>query len=37
MSAGWTLEQLLGYFRSGLATARFIKDKGFDPVGSAIR
>ena len=32
MSANWTLEQLLGYFRSWSATAIFIKDKGFDPV-----
>ena len=32
MSANWTLEQLLGYFRSWSATAHFIKDKGFDPV-----
>ncbi len=34
MSARWTLEQLLGYFRSWSATAHFIKDKGFDPVSS---
>ncbi|MDE2259894.1 MAG: class I SAM-dependent methyltransferase [Betaproteobacteria bacterium] len=34
MSARWTLEQLLGYFRSWSATAHLIKDKGFDPVSS---
>ncbi len=32
MSASWTLNQLLGYFRSWSATALFIKDKGVDPV-----
>jgi len=32
MHANWTLEKLLGYFRSWSATARFIEDKGFDPV-----
>ncbi|WP_297485946.1 class I SAM-dependent methyltransferase [Ferrovum sp.] len=34
MSASWTLEQLLGYFRSWSATAYFIEDKGFDPVSN---
>lgn len=33
MRASWTLEQLLGYFRSWSATARFVEDKGYDPVG----
>ena len=32
MNASWNLAQLLGYFRSWSATARFIKAKGFDPV-----
>ena len=34
MSVRWNLGQLLGYFRSWSATARFIKAKGFDPVGA---
>ena len=32
MNARWNLGQLLGYFRSWSATARFIKAKDFDPV-----
>jgi ubiquinone/menaquinone biosynthesis C-methylase UbiE len=32
MKARWSLVQLLGYFRSWSATARFIKDNDFDPV-----
>lgn len=32
MCQRWNLEQLLGYFRSWSATARFIEAKGFDPV-----
>jgi SAM-dependent methyltransferase len=33
MQVEWTLAQLLGYFRSWSATARFIQDQGYDPVG----
>ncbi|HEY9199168.1 MAG TPA: class I SAM-dependent methyltransferase [Gammaproteobacteria bacterium] len=32
MRADWTLQQLLGYFRSWSATSRFIKTHGYDPV-----
>lgn len=32
MEASWTLPQLLGYFRSWSATARFIADRDHDPV-----
>ena len=32
MSASWTLDQLLGYFRSWSATTLFIRDKRLDPV-----
>mgnify|MGYP002336316199 CR=1 FL=1 len=32
METRWTLPQLLGYFRSWSATARFVADRGDDPV-----
>jgi len=32
MQASWNLPQLLGYFRSWSASARFIADRGHDPV-----
>lgn len=32
MRADWTLQQLLGYFRSWSATSRFIKTQGVDPI-----
>jgi ubiquinone/menaquinone biosynthesis C-methylase UbiE len=34
METRWTLEQLLGYFRTWSATNRFIKEQGRDPVES---
>ncbi|MEO5362677.1 MAG: class I SAM-dependent methyltransferase [Magnetococcus sp. DMHC-8] len=33
MNVCWTLSQLLGYFRSWSATARYIQARGCDPVG----
>ncbi|MBZ0104124.1 MAG: class I SAM-dependent methyltransferase [Sulfuricella denitrificans] len=32
MEAAWTLPELLGYFRSWSATARFIAERGHDPI-----
>lgn len=34
MEASWTLPELLGYFRSWSATARFIAEQGRDPVAA---
>lgn len=34
MRQRWNLEQLLGYFRSWSATARYLKERGVDPVGT---
>lgn len=34
MSARWNLEQLLGYLRTWSATQKFIRARGFDPVGT---
>lgn len=34
MEASWTLPELLGYFRSWSATARYIAERGHDPVAA---
>lgn len=38
MSVDWTLDELLAYFRSWSATARYVRERGADPVaGLAVR